>query len=149
MYKLAIFDMDGTILNTIDDLADSANVICKRYGFPEHTVDEVKYMVRATLNVGMILGEDTNARYDNLYVHGDKGGLRSSVEFNQSGELSYFIYTDDGMIERKITAPQNYSLEVEQLGRCILSGENPHVASDFSVRNAELMDMVFAQIGQA
>ena len=45
MYKLAIFDMDGTILNTIDDLADSANVICKRHGFPEHTVDEVKYMV--------------------------------------------------------------------------------------------------------
>ena len=45
MYKLAIFDMDGTILNTIDDLADSANVICERYGFPEHTVEEIKYMV--------------------------------------------------------------------------------------------------------
>ena len=45
MYKLAIFDMDGTILNTIDDLADSSNVICRRYGYPEHTVEEIKYMV--------------------------------------------------------------------------------------------------------
>ena len=45
MYKLAIFDMDGTILNTIDDLADSANEICRRYGFPTHTVEEIKYMV--------------------------------------------------------------------------------------------------------
>ena len=45
MYKLAIFDMDGTILNTIDDLADCVNVICRKYGFPEHTVEEVKYMV--------------------------------------------------------------------------------------------------------
>ena len=45
MYKLAIFDMDGTILNTIDDLADSCNVICKRYGYPLHTVEEIKYMV--------------------------------------------------------------------------------------------------------
>ena len=45
MYKLAIFDMDGTILNTIDDLADSSNEICRRYGYPEHTVEEIKYMV--------------------------------------------------------------------------------------------------------
>ncbi len=45
MYKLAIFDMDGTILNTIDDLADSCNVICKKYGYPLHTVEEIKYMV--------------------------------------------------------------------------------------------------------
>ena len=45
MYKLAIFDMDGTILNTIDDLADSCNVICRKYGYPLHTVEEIKYMV--------------------------------------------------------------------------------------------------------
>ena len=45
MYKLAIFDMDGTILNTIDDLADSCNVICEKYGYPLHTVEEIKYMV--------------------------------------------------------------------------------------------------------
>ena len=45
MYKLAIFDMDGTILNTIDDLADSCNVICQKYGYPLHTVEEIKYMV--------------------------------------------------------------------------------------------------------
>ena len=41
MYKLAIFDMDGTILNTIDDLADSSNEICRRHGYPEHTVEEI------------------------------------------------------------------------------------------------------------
>ena len=44
-YKLVIFDMDGTILNTIDDLADSCNVILEKYGFPLHTVEEIKYMV--------------------------------------------------------------------------------------------------------
>lgn len=44
-YKLVIFDMDGTILNTIDDLADSCNVILERYGFPLHTTEEIKYMV--------------------------------------------------------------------------------------------------------
>ena len=28
---------------------------------------------RAAFNVGMILGENTNSRYDRLYIHGTKG----------------------------------------------------------------------------
>ncbi len=103
--------------------------------------------VRAAFNVGMILGKDTDARNDNLYVYGEKGCIRSSVEFNQSGELSYHIYTDTGVIERKVSAPQNYSLEVMQLGKCILEGEKPFVTPDFSVKNSELMDMVLKEIG--
>lgn len=44
-YSLAIFDLDGTILNTLDDLADSCNVILQKYGFPLHSYEEIKYMV--------------------------------------------------------------------------------------------------------
>lgn len=44
-YKLAIFDMDGTILNTIDDLTDASNYINQKYGFPQHTVEEFKFFV--------------------------------------------------------------------------------------------------------
>ena len=43
MKKLVIFDMDGTILNTLDDMTDSCNFILQKYGFPLHTIDEVKY----------------------------------------------------------------------------------------------------------
>lgn len=32
-YKLAVFDMDGTILNTLEDLADSTNYALKAKGF--------------------------------------------------------------------------------------------------------------------
>ena len=103
--------------------------------------------VRASFNVGMILGEDSDSRHDNLYVHGDKGFIRSEVEFNQSGDLSYRICTDEGMTERKISAPQNYSLEIEQLGRCILTGEKPYVSPEFSIKNAELMGRVFKETG--
>lgn len=45
MYKLAIFDLDGTILNTIDDLADSCNFLCEKQGYPTHSVDEYKRFV--------------------------------------------------------------------------------------------------------
>jgi predicted dehydrogenase len=103
--------------------------------------------VRASFNVGMILGKDTNARFDRLYIHGNRGYIRSDVEYNQTGDISYQIFTDDGIIERKISVPQNYSLEVEQLGRCIQNGESPHISSDFSIRNSELMDKVFEEIG--
>ena len=44
-YALAIFDMDGTILNTLDDMTDSLNVILSKYKFPLHTLDEVRFMV--------------------------------------------------------------------------------------------------------
>ena len=44
-YKLAIFDMDGTILNTIEDLTTSLNFALKNMGYPEHTEDEVKFFV--------------------------------------------------------------------------------------------------------
>ena len=44
-YSLIIFDMDGTILNTLDDMTDSLNVILEKYKLPLHTVDEVRFMV--------------------------------------------------------------------------------------------------------
>ncbi len=44
-YMIAIFDLDGTILNTLEDLADSTNYALKTYGYPERTMDEVRQFV--------------------------------------------------------------------------------------------------------
>jgi phosphoglycolate phosphatase len=44
-YKLAIFDMDGTILNTLEDLTDSLNHTLKAFGYPVHSIDNVRRFV--------------------------------------------------------------------------------------------------------
>lgn len=45
MLKLVIFDMDGTILDTLQDMTDSCNYILGKYGFPLHTISEYKFFV--------------------------------------------------------------------------------------------------------
>jgi len=44
-YQLAIFDLDGTLLNTLDDLADSVNYIMGLFGHPTRTLKEVRSFV--------------------------------------------------------------------------------------------------------
>lgn len=44
-YELAIFDLDGTILNTLQDLADSCNHVLKKFQLPRHTEQEIRFMV--------------------------------------------------------------------------------------------------------
>lgn len=45
MKQLVIFDLDGTLLDTIDDLAVSSNYALHQYHFPEHTLQEYRYFV--------------------------------------------------------------------------------------------------------
>lgn len=41
-YKLVIFDLDGTILDTLEDLALTMNHVLKLHGMPERTDDEIR-----------------------------------------------------------------------------------------------------------
>ena len=43
--QAAIFDLDGTLLDTLDDLSNSCNATLKNLGYPERTRDEVRTFV--------------------------------------------------------------------------------------------------------
>ena len=45
IYKAAIFDMDGTLTDTLADLFDSVNEMLDHYNFPRRTLDEVRQFV--------------------------------------------------------------------------------------------------------
>ena len=45
MKKAVIFDLDGTLLNSLEDLAAATNAALRKQGFPERTVEEVRRFV--------------------------------------------------------------------------------------------------------
>ena len=50
MKKLVIFDLDGTLLNTIADLAAATNQALQQYGFPTHKEDAYRFFVGNGIN---------------------------------------------------------------------------------------------------
>ena len=44
-YKAVLFDLDGTLLDTLDDLADSMNAVLSAMGLPAHPPEAYKYFV--------------------------------------------------------------------------------------------------------
>lgn len=68
--ETVIFDLDGTLLNTIDDLTDSINVICQEFGYPKHSIESVKGFVgngiRKLLERAIPGGTD-NSDYEKIY----------------------------------------------------------------------------------
>ncbi|MBD3390708.1 MAG: HAD-IA family hydrolase [Chitinivibrionales bacterium] len=44
-FRAVVFDVDGTLLNTLDDLADSMNAVLAAMSFPQHATDDYRYFV--------------------------------------------------------------------------------------------------------
>ena len=45
MIDTVIFDLDGTLLNTLEDLKDSTNYALNKFGYPQRTLEEVRKFV--------------------------------------------------------------------------------------------------------
>ena len=77
MIDTILFDLDGTLLNTLEDLKNSANFALKKFGFPIRTLDEVRRFVgnglrrlTTALSVAPSPGADTNTAkvHNQIYI---------------------------------------------------------------------------------
>jgi diketogulonate reductase-like aldo/keto reductase len=107
---------------------------------------------RASFNAGMILGTDTSDRYDRLFIHGSKGYIRSDVEYNGEGELSFEVTVKNSNGERvtrteTVSADSNYSMEMEQMNECIKGKAVPYITEEFSIKNMRILDSILDAVG--
>lgn len=79
-------------------------------------------------------------------IVGETGIIEVNIMFNAKGELGIHVIKDDHTDIITISTPDNYTLEVEQFGSCILEGETPLLSLDDSYGNATVIDKVLAQI---
>ena len=72
MKKLAIFDLDGTLLNTIEDLGHAANHAPQAHGYPTHSIASYPFFVGNGVRrlIERVLPEDarTEATIDRLLI---------------------------------------------------------------------------------
>ena len=69
-YDTYIFDLDGTLLDTLGDLATSVNYALRTHHLPEHTVDEVRRMVGNGVRLLIeraVPDGDCNPLFDNVF----------------------------------------------------------------------------------
>ena len=69
--KAVIFDLDGTLLNTLYDLTDSVNYALEKYEQPQRSIDEVRAFVGngiRNLMLQAVPGGDNNPVFEELFV---------------------------------------------------------------------------------
>lgn len=87
---------------------------------------------RATIVTGMCSGQ----RGDRYFIYGTNGTIEVPIPFNADGMLKFYIHKTNKTDTISVAAPDNYMLEIEQFGRCILNDEIPYVSNEFSIKNA-------------
>lgn len=145
IYDLGCYPI-SLILNFMDEKPIDVKAIAN---FTDAGIDdygnvylEFENNVKANALCGMCSGR----RGDRFYIYGSKGSIEAPIEFNQDGDLTYYIVNDTQRIARTLRVPNNYTLEVEQMGRCITDGESPFVSNEFSLINAWVIDKALEDV---
>ena len=87
-YKAVIFDLDGTLLDTIEDIKITMNKALTRYDYPQFSTEEYKYFVGKGV--------------DNLIKQVIKAGRINTRAFDDLKRDYYEIYQEQSTINTKI-----------------------------------------------
>ena len=70
-----LWDLDGTLLDTLEDLADAVNYALTHFGYPERTIEEVRRFVgngaRRLMALAVPEGADADAAFEVFHTYYD------------------------------------------------------------------------------
>ena len=89
-FKAVIFDLDGTLLDTIEDIKITMNLSLRKFGYPEFSTEEYKYFVGKGV--------------DNLIRQVIKAGNIDDTAFEKLKKSYYDIYHEQSKINTKAYA---------------------------------------------
>ena len=134
VYESYIFDLDGTLLSTLNDLASSCNFALHSYGMPERTIDEVRQFVgngvKKLMERAVPDGLNTTAPYpgipeliQRLNAHGRHVAVVSNKFYDATQALVRHFFGDSIPVAigereniRKKPAPDTVNEALRQLG---------------------------------
>lgn len=134
-YKAVLFDLDGTLMETIGDLADSLNYSLRINGFPERSLSEVRQFVGNGLHSLVERALPTNAK-------------KESIETCYRSMAQY--YKAHSMVKSKpYDGVQNLLLELDQLGvkTAIITNKIQTSADDIARKYFQIVSCVVGDSG--
>lgn len=150
-YDLAIFDLDGTILYTLEDLKNSLNYALETHGCPARTLEEVRRFVgngvRKLVERGAPAGtppEELARLYETFHVHYKKHDLDTTRPYAGIPELLDKLRAE-GMLLAVVSNKVDYG--VQALCKRFFPGQFDVAVGDREgVRNKPAPDMVDAAL---
>lgn len=151
----AFLDMGCYNISTISyllDLAEPKKVRALAEMDAEYGVDTANTAILLYENGTQAAGYSSLNSYARGYyaVVGDKGRIEVPCNYNcrniqkftvtSCGHTSNVEIVDEKKTEYTVVCPDNYMLEIEQFGRCLLNGEKPLVSKEETLLNIRIMD---------
>ena len=95
MIKAVLFDLDGTLVNSLEDLAASSNFALQMFGYPTHKIEKYKYfigdgmlkLVERTLPEEKRNKDNINKLFQTVWKHYSENCIVNTVAYNGIPEL--------------------------------------------------------------
>ncbi|MBM3312141.1 MAG: HAD family hydrolase [Candidatus Aminicenantes bacterium] len=85
-FRAAIFDLDGTLLDTIDDLTEAMNAALEKMGLPKRSVAECKTLVGDGVSTFVRRALPPEARDDESLAHRLRGLMKAEYAARRTGK---------------------------------------------------------------
>jgi phosphoglycolate phosphatase len=93
-YKALIFDLDGTLLDSLPDIAKAMNIMLERMGYPTHNTEQYKYLVGEGIKELVKHAIPGNRLNDYIDENGNENGIDSLVlEYRKIYDTQWRIQT--------------------------------------------------------